>query len=253
MKPVVSASYARRHSKMASRLKTWMMAGALAFGAMSMGATTATAQQATPKQLTAAQVVDKMQSLYKSTNDFRASFSQTYTDVAAGDTKKSVGRVYFKNQGKMRWDYYKLDGEKPAKRAHKNLVSDGGVFWIYEREFNQVFKQCLTDSKLPTSLRFLMGQGDLNKEFDITLTQNSTADLPELKLVPKVATSQYKELRFIVDGETFQVLKTTIYDPYGNTNEIVFKGVKLNTNLKDSDFEFKPPKSARLLNPQKKC
>ena len=98
-----------------------------------------------------------------------------------------------------------------------------------------------------------MGQGNLAKEFNITLTKNSTPALPELKRVPKVPTSQYKELRFVVDGETFQVLKTTIYDPYGNTNEIVFKDVKLNTNLPDKGFEFKQPKGARLLNPQKEC
>ena len=237
---------------MASRMKTWLIVGAVALAATASG--TATAQDGpAAKPLGAQDVVDRMQALYKSTSDFRANFQQTYTDVAAGDAKKSVGQVYYKSEGKMRWDYYKYDGKTVAKKPHKNLVSDGNAFWIYEREFKQVFKQCLTDSKLPTSLRFLMGQGDLAKEFDITLTKNSTAKLPELKLVPKVPTSQYKELRFVVDGETFQVLKTTIYDPYGNTNEIVFKKVKLNTNLPDKGFEFKQPKGARLLNPQKEC
>jgi outer membrane lipoprotein carrier protein len=237
---------------MASRMRTWLIVGALALATTASGSAVAQSGPAA-KAMPAQQVVARMQALYKSTSDFQAKFQQTYTDVAAGDAKKSVGRVYYKSEGKMRWDYYKLEGKKAAKRPHKKLVSDGNAFWIYEREFKQVFKQCLTDSKLPTSLRFLMGQGNLAKEFNITLTKNSTPALPELKLVPKVPTSQYKELRFVVDGETFQVLKTTIYDPYGNTNEIVFKDVKLNTNLPDKGFEFKQPKGARLLNPQKEC
>ena len=62
-----------------------------------------------------------------------------------------------------------------------------------------------------------------------------------------------QSLTVATDGKTFQVLKTTIYDPYGNTNEIVFKDVKFNGNLDAKKFQFKPPKSARQLNPEKTC
>jgi outer membrane lipoprotein-sorting protein len=56
-----------------------------------------------------------------------------------------------------------------------------------------------------------------------------------------------------IDPESNQVERTKIFDPYGNTNEFVFDNRKVNQNLPDSGFDFKPPKDARLLNPQKKC
>lgn len=203
-------------------------------------------------QADATQVATRMQEFYNKTKTFQASFKQTYTDIAAGEAKVSFGRVYLKKPGKMRWDYYQKDDAGKAV-LKKTMVSDGKAFWIYELEFQQVFKECMADSKLPTSVSFLMGDGDLLESFDVTLGPKSTKARPELKLVPKKPTSKYRELRFIVDGETYQVLKTTIYDPYGNTNEIVFDKVSFNKNLPDKGFAFKPPKGARELNPQKTC
>lgn len=205
----------------------------------------AVAQQATPQE-----IADKVQGFYRATTDFQAKFTQTYTDIAAGDKKVSFGRVYFKKPGKMRWDYYK---GKDAKKRDKIYVSDGNAFWIYETEFQQVFKQCLNESQLPTSLRFLMGEGDLLKEFDAAFAKGSSEKNPKLRLTPKEATSRYKALEFEVDATTFQVLKTTIFDPYGNTNEILFEQALVNRKLPDSGFEFKVPKGAREINPQKVC
>lgn len=204
------------------------------------------------KELSASDVAEKMQNFYDTTSDFQASFKQVYTDLAAGESKKSYGKVYIKKPGKMRWDYYK-ENKGGKQKLEKNMVSDGKIFWVYEHEFKQVFKECLATSKLPTSVTFLMGQGNLLESFDASFDTASSKDKPVIKLIPKTATSQYKELQFVVDGKTFQVLKTTIFDPYGNTNEIIFDKVKFDQNLPDKGFDFKPPKDARLLNPQQEC
>lgn len=191
-----------------------------------------------------------IQKFYKQTEDYQASVKQVYTDVAAGEEKKTWGKVYFKKPGQMRWDYYESADRKQRK---KTLVSDGKVFWIYELEFQQVFKQCLQESKLPTSLKFLMGQGNLLADFDIEFTEASTDEAPELELVPKEPTPKYKKLHFQVDPKTLQVAKTTVFGPYGNTNTIEFAEPQLNQNLPDSGFDFEPPEGARLLNPKKDC
>lgn len=200
--------------------------------------------------LDAEEVARRVQAFYKETQDFQAHFRQTYTDVAAGDSKVSQGQVFFKKPGKMRWDY--LHPEDRTRRD-KLYVSDGSAFYIYEYEFQQVFKQCLADSQLPTSLRFLMGEGELLEEFDVEFARGSTRDAPVLRLVPKQPTPQYKELRFTVHPQDFQVTKTVLYDPYGNTNAIEFRQMMVNRNLPDSGFEFRPPQGARLINPQKSC
>lgn len=203
-----------------------------------------------PEGMSAEDVAERVQRFYSATEDFQAAFLQTYTDVAAGEVKRSRGRVYFKKPGKMRWDYY---SSSDASRRDRVLVSDGSVFWVYEFEFQQVFKQCLEDSQLPTTLRFLMGEGDLLQDFDVTFARGSTAETPRLELTPKIPTSHYRKIYFELDSETFQVSKTTIFDPYGNSNEIDFRNTRVNRNLPDSGFVFQTPEGARLLNPQKQC
>lgn len=203
-----------------------------------------------PGEMSATDVAERVQRFYQETADFQAAFLQTYTDIAAGEAAHSRGRVYFKKPGKMRWDYYHPED---ANRRDRVLVSDGSTFWIYEFEFQQVFKQCLEENQLPTSLRFLMGEGDLLEEFDVEFAQGSTAARPELRLIPKVPTSHYRELRFVLDAKTFQVKETIVFDPYGNTNKIEFHNARVNQNLPDSGFEFETPQGARLMNPQKEC
>lgn len=203
-----------------------------------------------PDDMTAREVAERIQRFYKETEDFKAEFKQVYTDVAAGEEKKNWGKVYFKKPGRMRWDYYESDALDQRK---KTLVSDGDMFWIYELEFQQVFKQCLEESQLPTSLKFLMGEGDLLSDFEISFTSESKPSAPELELIPKKSTPKYKKVHFRVDPETFRVEETTVYDPYGNSNRIDFKSTQLNLNLPDSGFEFEPPEGARLLNPRKDC
>lgn len=207
-------------------------------------------QAKAPAEMSAEEVAERIQKFYRQTKDYQAEFRQVYTDVAAGDTKKNWGRVYFKKPGQMRWDYYESEGLDDRK---KTLVSDGEVFWIYELEFKQVFKKCLSESQLPTSLKFLMGEGELLEDFDVAFTEESTDEAPELELTPKEPTPKYKKVHFKVDPETFQVRKTTVFDPYGNTNAIWFDKAKVNKNLPDSGFDFEPPKDARMLNPQKDC
>lgn len=203
-----------------------------------------------PEGLDAEEIAERIQKYYKETKDFQAEFTQVYTDVAAGEKKTNWGKVYFKKPGKMRWDYY--ESEELGERK-KTLVSDGELFWVYELEFKQVFKQCLEDSQLPTSLKFLMGEGNLVEDFDIEFSDASTASAPELILEPKKPTPKYKKVHFRVDPERYRVAKTTVFDPYGNTNEINFGEPRLNQNLPDSGFAFEPPEGARLLNPEKDC
>ena len=72
-----------------------------------------------PAKLPLATVVEKMQKNYDQAKDYRARFSQKYTNVAFNRTKVSSGEVAFKKGGRMRWDYDKPDPQM--------FVSDGVV------------------------------------------------------------------------------------------------------------------------------
>ncbi len=207
--------------------------------------------QASVDEMSAEEIAERVQAFYSETEDFQASFVQEYTDIAAAETSRSRGQVYFKKPGMMRWDYMQSGDE--TNQRDRMLVSDGDSFWIYEYEYQQVFQECLEDSQLPTSLNFLMGEGNLLEDFDVELTDDSTAQAPELELTPKEPTSDYQKLEFVLDPETFEVSKTTVFDPYGNTNEINFQNSQVNQNLSASGFEFEVPEGARLLNPEQQC
>jgi outer membrane lipoprotein carrier protein len=193
----------------------------------------------------AEQIADKIQKFYTDIKDYQARFEQVFTDPAKGKETRSGGRVYFKKPGKMRWDYVVEEGG--AKALQKVLVSNGSEFTIYEAAHNQYYRQCLNDSKLPTALRFLMGSGDLKSEFNIALIKSADAGTRTLEMTPKQSAGKYKKLVFVVDALTWSVRETIVYDPYGNTNRIIFHKPLVNKNLPDAGFDFKPPATAQPL------
>jgi len=203
------------------------------------------AAEASAQDKTAIEVTEKIQEFYRTTEDYQATFVQTYTDIAAGDSTESSGRVFFKKPGKMRWDYLDKKGEKTSLR--KVLVSDGSVFTIYEPEFNQFFKQCLKESQLPTALSFLMGKGELTRDFDPKLIPSQSSAVQTVELTPKASQGTYKKLVFIVDATTFEVREAQIHDPYGNINKLTFNKARVNKKLPDSGFRFSPPKTAKVV------
>lgn len=199
--------------------------------------------------MSAEEIAERVQHFYSETEDFQASFVQEYNDIAAGDTTQSRGRVYFKKPGMMRWDYYQPDEDE----RDRMLVSDGDHLWVYEYEYQQVFQQCLEDNDLPIALQFLMGEGELLEEFEVELTDDSTAEQPELELTPNEPTGEYSRLEFALDPDSFEVTKSTLYDPYGNSNEIDFRNAQVNQNLSADGFQFETPEGARELNPEQDC
>lgn len=194
---------------------------------------------------TAAEVTDKVQKFYQDIKDYQSNFTQVYTDIAAGEETRSGGKVFFKKPGKMRWDYYETKDGKT--HVTKVLVSDGKEFNIYEAAYAQYYRQCLGDSQLPSAISFLMGTGDLAKEFDTALAKAPEAGTLRLELTPKKSSGKYKKIEFTVDASTFAVTRTTVHDPYGNTNVITFKKADINKKLPDAGFSFPAPKGARIL------
>jgi outer membrane lipoprotein carrier protein len=187
-------------------------------------------------------VIDKMQKNYDQAKDFRAHFSQKYTNVAFNRTKVSSGEIAFKKGGRMRWDY-----DKPDPQMY---VSDGKTLWLYEPNDKQAFRQSLKESQLPGSLAFLMGKGKLTDEFDISLAgeiaYGNKVDY-RLSLKPKQPQGTYKAIYFIVDAKTFYVTESVLVNAQGDINDITFSDVKVNTKLPDTLFKWTKPADVRLI------
>lgn len=207
-----------------------------------VAALAAVAQAQEKKPESAATVVARVQKYYDTTRDLRAKFDQQLESPSRAPSKAS-GNVWLKKPGKMRWDY--------ATPDKKLIVSDGATMWFYDVEDEQAYKQDLKGSTLPAQVSFLLGEGKLDKEFDASLTKidGLAPDELALKMVPKVGTTAYRYLVFVVDDKTGQVKKTIIYGQDGSTNKLSFVDVQQNKGVDDGKFKFSPPSGTHILKP----
>lgn len=207
----------------------------------SVSAAPSPAPSAPTTGLSAVEVAGKVQKAYESINSYEAEFTQTYQAKAFGVEKKEhKGTVTFVKPGKMRWDYTTPKGNL--------VVSDGTTLWSYTPAENQARKMAVKDSQMPTALSFLMGKGDLTKDFVITLAakQNMTGGYV-LEAKPKVATNLYQSVLFYIDGATFHVRSVLIQDPQDNRNKFVFEKPKVNGKVEATVFTWTAPKGVTVV------
>ena len=215
---------------------TWLFA--LIGFAAAAPAPAATAAKADPLR----QVVLRLQQKYESATDYRAKFTQKYTYAATGRERVSTGEVLVKKPGRMRWDYA---GPEPQM-----YLASEGTLWVYEPEAKQAYRQDLKGSQLPAAVSFLMGQGKLSDEFDITVAKELPYGEPQdhrLALKPKQPQSTYKAIYLVVDPKTYLVRQSVLINTQGDINAITFSEVKINTKLADSQFKWTAPSGTRVI------
>ncbi len=178
----------------------------------------------------------KVQAFYERTRDLEARFTQTYTYAGFGRRQVSSGTLRVKKPGMMRWDY-----EKPAP---KTIAVKGSRLVQYEPEENQAYVDDKFDaSAMSAAVTFLLGKGDLAREFDL-----SVDDLGALVLRPKTPDPRVDSIALTV-AEDGAVTATRVVDGSGNVNELKFAATRRNVGLPDSAFDVKLPKDVRRIAP----
>jgi outer membrane lipoprotein carrier protein len=178
----------------------------------------------------------KVQGYYERTRDLEARFSQTYTYAGFGRKQASSGTLRVKKPGMMRWDY-----EKPGR---KTIAVKGSRLVQWEPEENQAYVDEKFDaSAMSAAVTFLLGKGDLAREFDLSLD-----DMGALVLRPKTPDPRVEWIALTV-AEDGAVTATRVRDGSGNVNELKFTDMKRNPGLPDSAFDVKLPKDARKIAP----
>lgn len=201
----------------------------------------ATSAKASAKGVTAevSKLVNRMQSFYESTGDFRADFEQAYTYETFKRTQTSSGTVIFKKPGLMRWEYL-----KPSKRT---FVLAGNKVYAYEPEAKTLNVAAMDTSQLSASVSFLFGQGKLEDEFNISKGSCKDCKGVLLLLDPKKPDPRFKQVQFEVDPKTAQVIRSIVIDPDGSRNAITFKNMKTNTGVDRESFTLKPPADTKVM------
>jgi outer membrane lipoprotein carrier protein len=182
----------------------------------------------------AAELARKVQGYYERTADLEARFQQTYTYSGFGRRQVSSGTLRVKKPGMMRWDY-----EKPAR---KTIAVKGARLVQFEPEENQAYVDERFDaSAMSAAVTFLLGKGDLAREFELSRGEGGA-----LVLRPKEADPRVESIALTV-GPHGDVAATRVVDGSGNVNEIRFSDVRRNPGLPDAAFEVKLPKDVRRV------
>jgi outer membrane lipoprotein carrier protein len=187
-------------------------------------------------------VVAALQQRYASAKDFRADIVQTTRSVALGanasEQMTSKGTVVFAKPGKMRWSY---DEPEPSL-----VVSDGETLWIYDLVFREAQKLPATEGYLSgAAVQFLLGEGEIERDFEISALRCEKT-IAELKMRPRKPSS-YEKLQVLVNPQTGDLLKTTVFFVLGNVTEVAFFNIELNTDPAASVFRLDPPADVRVI------
>ena len=192
-------------------------------------------------------IMNKLQTRYDEVNSLEARFSQISKIVNVEGNFTGKGRVYFQKPGKMRWEY-----QRPDEQV---VVSDGKKIWFYRPKDKQVIESPITQAfSGKTPVNFLMGIGNLKKDFDITLLENPKGEEAgpyRLELIPKDEMPDVKKIILQVSRDDFLVRDIRVYDFFLNLNQITLGGIALNRELSEKLFRFSPPKGVKVIQPHR--
>jgi outer membrane lipoprotein carrier protein len=185
----------------------------------------------------AQEVAASLQKKYDAIRDFTADFVQETEGGLLRKKQIERGVVQIKKPGKMRWDY-----KSPETKV---FVSDGRRIYLHVPADNQVIvSQVPPEDQATTAVLFLVGKGNLTRDFTVTYADAPTPDTYPLKLQPKTAETDYDWLQIVIDRKTLQIRSLTAADREGGRSTFRFTNFKENVGLADKTFAFKIPRGA---------
>jgi outer membrane lipoprotein carrier protein len=220
----------------------------LACAAVALSLAAATAQSRPPAREVsspdvrppATDVAAALQRKYDSVKDFSATFTQTYEGGVLRRKSSESGTVFVKKPGKMRWNY-----TGPEKKL---FVSDGQTMFLYFPNEKQVMKNDVPSQDQATSaVLFLMGKGNIVRDFNIRWADGDSDTTYRLRLDPKTRQAEYDWLEITADRETLRIVGLTAADAQGGRSSFIFSNFKENVGLADKMFEFTIPRGTEVI------
>jgi outer membrane lipoprotein carrier protein len=190
------------------------------------------------------ELIEKTQERYEKTVDLKARFIQEVTIKSMNKTDREEGIVYVKNPKRMLWNY--------SKPKAKKLIINPKNAWLYMPEDRVVYIQD-TDTiyKSKLAVKFLSGIGKLGEDFHINFSRPEPVDGKGnylLTLTPFNSDTGIDKLYLTVDKDNFQIIQFSFTDLYENVTRVRLTDIKINNNLPDKLFSFKPPPNVEIFN-----
>ena len=189
----------------------------------------------------APEVAAALQKKYDHIADFTADFVHEAEGGLLRKKQIESGTVRVKKPGKMRWDY-----KSPEPKL---FLSDGHRIYLHVPADNQVIISPVPEQdQATTAVLFLVGKGNLTRDFTVTYADGGGPDTYALRLQPKLPERDYDWIQLIVDRRTLQIRTLTAADSQGGRSTFQFSNFKENTGLSDKTFTFKIPRGADVTN-----
>jgi outer membrane lipoprotein carrier protein len=198
-------------------------------------------QQVPQARQSAQQFAAAVQANYDRIQDFSADFTQEWHSTILKRKTTESGKVQVKKPGKMRWDYV-----TPEKKV---LVSDGSrIYWHVPADNQVTISQVPKQDEATTALLFLVGKGNLTRDFNVSFSGAAAAGSQSLRLDPKLPERDYEWLQLVIDEKTLQIRTLVAPDRQDGQSTFHFTNFKGNIGIPDKTFNFKIPSGADVRN-----
>jgi chaperone LolA len=182
-------------------------------------------------------LIDGLQHKYSRMQGLAADFVQVYAG-ADGRVIREAGQLLLKRPRKARWDY--------ASPERKLFVSDGkNVFFYVYGEKNATASSIKETADPQIPFLFLLGRGNLRRDFSrIEIATGEPAigaGNQVLRLFPKRAPEEFKQLLVEVSTASFEVRRMVIFERSGARMDFLLSNVRENYIAPDSQFQFAAP------------
>ena len=188
-------------------------------------------------------IVEKIQTRYETIDTFSGNFVQkSYRSNSLTDFIEAGGEISYMKPGKMKWEY-----DYPEKQL---LVTNGNKLWLYDEILENVTIKKLSSVTKGTILDFLIGIGDLTKDF--TPRQISKKLITQSKgivieLVPKEKLANLEFIQIEADSFSFNLKTILLMDFQNNYRKISFKNITYNIKLDKNVFNFFVSKDMEVI------
>lgn len=185
-------------------------------------------------------VAAALQRKYDAIRDFSADFVHEYEGGVLRKKLTERGTVEVKKPGKMKWTY-----KSPEEKL---FLSDGVRLYLYVPADKQVTVSRVPEEDQATSaVLFLMGKGNLTRDFKVSFVQGGPTDTYNLRLDPKLPERDYDWLQISVDRTTMQIRTLVAADRQGGRSTFHLSNFKENAGLSDKTFAFKIPRGTDVI------
>ncbi len=194
-----------------------------------------------PARPAAQDVATALQKKYDTIHDFTADFVHDSEGGLLRKKQSERGFVQVKKPGKMRWDYKSPEA--------KTFVSDGHRIYLHVPADNQVIVSPVPEQdQATTAVLFLVGKGNLTRDFTVSYVEGGGSDTYALRLDPKLPERDYDWLQVVVDRQTLRIRSLSAADSQGGRSTFTFSNFKENVGVPDKTFVFKIPRGADVTN-----